>query len=120
MSSQPNTKPCDSSIEKLRINRAFWLSVFGLALAALIVLLLILWAGWKSASDVVAVVGLFTSVLGTLVGAFFGVQIGAAGKAKADERADSAQKKFNALAAAADDNTIKRAKDLYKDMFQQQ
>jgi hypothetical protein len=30
-------------------------------------------------AEVVAIVGLFTSVTGTLVGAFFGLQIGAAG-----------------------------------------
>jgi len=33
----------------------------------------------KSHAEVVAIVGLFTSVTGTLVGAFFGLQFGAAG-----------------------------------------
>ena len=33
----------------------------------------------NSPAEVVAIVGLFTSVTGTLVGAFFGLQIGAAG-----------------------------------------
>ena len=34
---------------------------------------------WK-ASEITAVAGLFTSIVGTLVGAFLGVQVGAAGK----------------------------------------
>lgn len=113
---QSSPKPQDSVIEKLRINRAFWLSIFGLALAAALVIALLL-AGWKVSSDIVAVVGLFTSVLGTLVGAFFGLQIGSAGTAKAEDRADNAQKKADVLAAAANKDTIDEAKRLYPDLF---
>jgi hypothetical protein len=121
MSTQPNqpqscTKTQDNATEKFRIQKAFQLSVFGLALAAALVCAL-LFAGWKGAADVTAVVGLFTSVLGTLVGAFFGLQIGSAGKAKAEERADNAQKKADALGAAADETTIGKAKLLYPDLF---
>lgn len=105
----------DSTLEKLRINRAFWLSIFGLALAAGLVIALLI-AG-KTSSDIAAVVGLFTSVLGTLIGAFFGLQIGSAGKDKAEERADNAQKKAEALAMAADSNTINRAKSLYPNLL---
>ena len=67
--------------ERLRIHHAFWLSIFGLALAALLAVFLVAWTGTKVAtsSEVVAIVGLFTSVTGTLVGAFFGLQIGAVG-----------------------------------------
>jgi len=116
MSAQPKTKPCDSSLERLRIKKAFWLAILGLALAAILVIVLVA-AGWKTSSDIVAIVGLFTSVLGTLVGAFFGVQVGAADKARANERADNVQKKASALAAAADANTIEKAKKLYPDLF---
>jgi hypothetical protein len=67
--------------ERLRIHHAFWLSIFGLALAGALAVILVLAAGMQvgTASEVVAIIGLFTSVTGTLVGAFFGLQIGAAG-----------------------------------------
>jgi len=121
MESKPNqaqtvTKAQDSAVEKLRINRAFSLSIVGLGLAAALVVALLI-AGWDKGSEIVAVVGLFTSVLGTLVGAFFGLQIGSADKAKAEDRADTAQRKADALQSAADEPTIKRAKDLYPDLF---
>ncbi len=121
MSAQPGKpqsgpKLQDRLIEITRINRAFWLSIFGLSLAAALVIALLV-AGWKASSDIVAVVGLFTSVLGTLVGAFFGLQIGSAGTAKAEDRADNAQKKADALSAAANKDTIDEAKKLYPDLF---
>src|SRR5215471_6993636 len=67
--------------EKLRIRHAFLLSVFGLGLAAALTVFLVVATGTKveTSAEVVAIVGLFTSVTGTLVGAFFGMQIGAAG-----------------------------------------
>jgi uncharacterized protein YacL len=120
MESQTNqpqdvTKAKNNAVEKLRINRAFYLSIFGLGLAAALVVALLI-AG-KQANEITAVVGLFTSILGTLVGAFFGLQIGAADKAKAEERADNVQRKANALQAAADESTIKKAKEIYPDLF---
>lgn len=101
--------------ERFRINRTFQLAVFGLSLSAFLVGLLLL--ACKSATEIVSIVGLFTSVLGTLVGAFFGLQIGSAGREKAEERADLAQKKLEALNAAADEATIRRAHELYKGLF---
>jgi hypothetical protein len=62
--------------ERLRILHAFWLSFFGLGLAAGLTVFLIFRA---KPTEVVAIVGLFTSVTGTLVGALVGHQIGAAG-----------------------------------------
>lgn len=114
---QPGLKAEDSATEKLRISRAFWLSLYGLALAAALVMALLI-AGWKTSSDIVAVVGLFTSVLGTLVGAFFGLQIGSAGKAEAEARATKAQNKVTALAGAATPDVIKEAKSHYKELFE--
>jgi hypothetical protein len=85
-----NAEPCflmagDSTdkidTERLRILHAFWLSLFGLGLAAVLTIFLVAYTGTKvsSSAEVVAIVGLFTSVTGTLVGAFFGLQIGAVG-----------------------------------------
>lgn len=88
------------SVEKLRINKAFWLAIVGLFLAAALVIVAGLLLNW-GASDIIAVVGLFTSVLGTLVGAFFGVQVGSAGREKAEQRAGEAEKKASALLGVA-------------------
>lgn len=106
----------DPSTEKLRINRAFQLSVTGLVLAALLVVALLAW-GVKDPTGITSVVGLFTSVLGTLVGAFFGVQVGSAGKEEAEERANETQKQVNALASAADKKTLDAAQKIYPNLF---
>jgi hypothetical protein len=67
--------------EKLRMHQAFWLSIFGMGLAAALTVFLVASEGTQvnTSAEVVAIVGLFTSVTGTLVGAFFGLQIGQAG-----------------------------------------
>jgi len=77
----PDNTSVKKDNERLRIHHAFWLSVFGLTLAAILAVFLVVQAGMKveSPTEVVAIVGLFTSVTGTLVGAFIGHQIGAAG-----------------------------------------
>ena len=106
----------NTEVERLRINRAFWLSAYGLTLAVMLVFFLVL-MGFKTSSDVTSIVGLFTSVLGTLVGAFFGLQIGSAGKEQAEERASDAEKKAGALQSAADPKTLKKAQELYPNMF---
>jgi TRAP-type C4-dicarboxylate transport system permease large subunit len=107
----------DNEIEKLRISKAFWLSVFGLGLAAVLVGFLVS-MGWDTPTEIASVVGLFTSILGTLVGLFFGLQVGSAGKEKAEERADNAQKKAEALLlAAADIGLMDKARSLYPDLF---
>ena len=107
----------NSEVEKLRILKAFWLSVIGLSLAALLVVILLVY-GFNKASEITSVVGLFTSVLGTLVGAFFGLQIGTAGKEKAEQRADEAQKRANALQGAATPEVLERARDIYPRIFE--
>lgn len=70
----------DIETERSRIRHAFWLSVFGLTLAAALTVFLVHHPKTpaKSSAELVGIVGLFTSVTGTLVGAFFGLQIGQA------------------------------------------
>ena len=66
--------------ETLRMRHAFRLSIFGIGLAAILTVFLVRFADKVSnTAEVVSIVGLFTSVTGTLVGAFFGMQIGQAG-----------------------------------------
>jgi hypothetical protein len=57
----------------------------GIIFSAVIIIFLVA-DGWKIFSDIVAVVGVFTSVTGTLVGAFIGVQVGSTGKETALQR----------------------------------
>jgi len=106
----------DPELEKYRINKAFCLAVVGLTIAGLLVLILLTY-GIKASNDIVAIVGLFTSVLGTLVGAFFGLQIGAAGKEQTEQRATRAEQRSDALLAASDPEIIKRAKEAFPEAF---
>jgi hypothetical protein len=70
-----STDKLDIATERSRIRHAFWLSIFGLALSAGLTMFLVHHPRTpaKSPAEVVAIVGLFTSVTGTLVGAFFGL-----------------------------------------------
>ncbi len=106
-------------VEELRIKAAFWLAVIGLGLAASLTFVLI--ANGKGGTEITSVVGLFTSVLGTLVGAFFGLQIGSAGTATAQQQAADAQQqtadannKANAFAGAMKPEDLKAAIENYK------
>ncbi len=76
-----STDKIDIATERSRIRHAFWLSISGLVLAAMLTVFLVCFTKIKleKSAEVVAIVGLFTSVTGTLVGAFFGLQIGQAG-----------------------------------------
>jgi uncharacterized membrane protein len=106
----------DPQVEIIRITRAFWLALFGLGLAAILVIVLLLF-GIKASNDIVAIVGLFTSVLGTLVGAFFGLQIGSAGKENAEARANQSEQKTASLLGASDENIIKKAQVLFPEAW---
>lgn len=113
---QADAKNHSDTVEIERIRRAYYLSIFGLGLAASLVVALLI-AGCCDANDITSIVGLFTSVLGTLVGAFFGLQVGSAGKDKAEERADNAQKKADVLGAYSQPETIKLAMEKYPNLF---
>lgn len=87
--SEPATPPSDT-----RTRSALIVSVIGLLIPAV----LMLWLSHDSkggtvwtAAEISSAAGLFTSVVGTLVGAFLGVQVGAAGKQQAEERATQAE-----------------------------
>ena len=56
---------------------------------------------WKAATDVAAGLAPITGVIGSLVGAFFGLQLGAEGKEKAEKAKDEEAKKVQSLAAVA-------------------
>jgi len=78
-----------------RVLYALVIAIVGLFIPAGLAVFLVL-NQWK-ANDVATIIGVFTSIVGTLVGAFLGVQVGSAGKDKAEDRAS----KSEALAARA-------------------
>ncbi len=79
----------NSFADFFRIRSAFIIVITGLAIFALLAYLLPVKDGWK-ASEVNSLVGTLTTFLGTAIGAFLGVQIGAAGKEKSDKLAKEA------------------------------
>jgi hypothetical protein len=75
--------------DELRYGAALVVAVVGLLIPAILVVWLSYRPEWKP-SDIATLVGLFTGVVGTLVGAFLGVQVGAAGKKNAEHLANRA------------------------------
>ncbi len=76
-----------------RIKYGFLVVLGGLAAVALIYVLAV-WR-WTDASDVATAVSSAVGVIGTLVGAFFGVQVGSAGKEKAEEKRVQAEDRLH-------------------------
>jgi hypothetical protein len=104
--------------EKLRMRHAFRLSIFGIGLAAILTVFLVWFTkvGFEKSAEVVAIVGLFTSVTGTLVGAFLGQQIGAAGaeheRRNRQEAEESRQKAEETLRRALPHVPAEKVKDV--------
>ena len=67
--------------DELRVGGALLVTFLGFIVIAILGYLLPAKDRWK-ASEVMALVGSHTTVLGTIVGAFLGVQAGSAGKQK--------------------------------------
>ena len=70
------------SVDMARIRYGAWLIVAAFALLGVVFGIAV--SQFSTASDVTAVVGSVTTVVGTIIGAFFGVQIGSAGKEAAE------------------------------------
>ena len=78
-------------MSETRVTAALIVAIVGLLIPA--VLVGVLKTGDWTPDQVVAVAGLFTAVVGTLVGAFLGVQVAASAKDKAEENAAKSQEK---------------------------
>ena len=91
------TNPADS---QAKVILGFWLVVIGFAviLTAFLVAVIV----FSSATDVGTSMAAITGTVGSLVGAFFGVQLGGAGKEKADAKKDEEADKAQKLAAVSD------------------
>jgi hypothetical protein len=82
-------------LDLMRLRYGFWIIIFGFSLVAFIALISIF--RWNEVANVATVVGAVSSLVGTVVGAFFGVQFGSAGK----ERAEAARDRSQEMAEAA-------------------
>jgi purine-cytosine permease-like protein len=82
-------RPSTSIADFFRVRSAFLIVIAGLAIFALLAYFLPVAEGWK-ASEVDTLVGTLTTFLGTAIGAFLGVQVGAAGKEQSDTLAKEA------------------------------
>jgi Na+-transporting methylmalonyl-CoA/oxaloacetate decarboxylase gamma subunit len=87
----------------------YGLVAVGLGLVAIVASLLIVAIQFDKAADVGAVLGVVVAPIGTIVGAYFGVQAGSAGKETADKNAKEANDKAVALAAAAEPGAAQEA-----------
>jgi hypothetical protein len=93
-----NDNQTASQVDQMRVKYGFWIVVLGLCLVAGAFFAAI--AKWTTASEVAAAVGSVTGVVGTIIGAFFGVQVGSAGKEKAETARNVAEAKALRLAGA--------------------
>ncbi|HEX2182377.1 MAG TPA: hypothetical protein VHH10_08825 [Rubrobacteraceae bacterium] len=76
-------------LDGMRLRYGFWIIIIGFGLVAFIALVSIF--RWSDVSSVATVVGAVSSLVGTVVGAFFGVQFGSAGKERAEAARDRSQ-----------------------------
>src|ERR687884_148624 len=82
-------------IEQMRIRYGLLIILAGFVLVALVSVVAIF--RWDDATNTAAVIGATTSLVGTVVGAFLGVQVGSAGK----ERAEADRRRLEQFARLA-------------------
>ena len=82
-------------VDQLRIKYGFWIILMGFLLIALITAASIL--KWNDVTSVATAIGATTSLVGTVVGSFLGVQVGSAGK----ERVEADRKQLEETARIA-------------------
>ena len=68
-------------LDQLRISYGLWIILAGFLLVALVSVVSIF--RWEDVTSVATAIGATTSLVGTVVGSFLGVQVGAAGKERA-------------------------------------
>ena len=73
--------PDHHQLDQLRIRYGLWIILAGFLLVALVSVVSIF--KWEDVTSVATAIGATTSLVGTVVGSFLGVQVGAAGKERA-------------------------------------
>lgn len=100
-------------IDRLRLRYGFWIIITGFVLVFLITLISTF--RWAEDTSVATVVGAVASLVGTVVGAFFGVQVGSVGR----ERAEAARERSDeGMKAALSMLPPEAAEKLRADMYQ--
>jgi len=74
--------PEQQQIDQQRIRYGLWIIFTGFALIALITVVSIF--KWNDVTSVATAIGATTSLVGTVVGSFLGVQVGSAGKERVE------------------------------------
>ena len=76
-------------LDQMRLRYGFWIIIIGFGLVGFITVVSIF--AWSEVTNVATVVGAVSSLVGTVVGAFFGVQVGSVGREKAEAARDRSQ-----------------------------
>jgi high-affinity K+ transport system ATPase subunit B len=74
--------PEQQHVDQQRIRYGLWIILTGFALVALITIVSIF--KWNDVTSVATAIGATTSLVGTVVGSFLGVQVGSAGKERVE------------------------------------
>ena len=85
----------EQEVDRLRIRYGLLIILAGFVLVALISIVSIF--RWADVTSVATAIGVTTSLVGTVVGSFLGVQVGSAGK----ERAEADRQRLEQLARLA-------------------
>src|SRR3712207_9078965 len=110
--------PTAEEIDWLRLRYGFWIIITGFALVFVITLISIF--RWAEVTSVATVVGAVSSLVGTVVGAFFGVQVGAVGKERAEaarERSEEAVKVALSILPPASGPNLRSGKNSYEGLW---
>src|SRR5437870_330941 len=86
-----NGNGANSKVDELRVTRGVWVVLMCAVLVA--IFLGVGAVKFSTLADVTAMVGLATTFSGTIIGAYFGVQVGASGKEKVEAARTEAEKR---------------------------
>jgi hypothetical protein len=103
--------------ERLMTDRTQGFIVVILGLVCLLAVFLFSMFKFSSASDVTTTVASVGGVIGTIVGAFFGLQLGAAGKDKVEQQRNKAQERALELAGITPKNEFESLKSSRPELF---
>jgi hypothetical protein len=99
-------------VEITRMKYALIIAISGIVVSASLVLLLVFGAGMRSSADIVAIVGAFTGVSGTLVGTFLGLQVGSSGREQERNERRVAEKKINMALGMLNEQQAEKVMDM--------
>ena len=102
-----------SQQDAMRLKHGFNVVLVGVAaIFAVFVVAVIAIAQTNYDAQIVTLAEAIAGIIGTMVGAFFGLQLGAQGKEKSDEERRQAQEQLTRLAAAVEPSVARSALNL--------